>query len=125
MHELATTSGMALLMVRIVDPAGKSIRRSMVAAIRYSLYELCVTGPVAVADHSDVALDVGDVMFDSLQTGGVWSLDVCGYNFRHEIDFPLENVEAGQGALYLLIYMFTPAGEPPTIIEFVLRGRKS
>lgn len=120
MLEIATQNGTAVLMARLVDHAGVSIRPWMVAAITYSLFELNDGGPVPIAAHVAVPLDVDSVMFDALQTGGDWTVDVCGYNFRHEID--VATAKSFTVARYVLMYEFTPVDGPRTFIRFQLKG---
>ena len=36
--------------------------------------------------HDGVTLVVANVIFNALQTGGLWTVDEVGYNFRHEIN---------------------------------------
>ena len=68
-----------------------------------------------------VALAVGDVVFDALQTGGLWTVDQQGYNFRHEIDVTTAEAFPQAGAHYQVRYQITPAGGQKTIVRFQLR----
>ena len=74
--------GSAVFMVRIVDAAGANVQQSGIASINYSIYE--IDSPTAVAGHDTVNLDVVDVIFDELQTGGLWTVDEVGYNYLME-----------------------------------------
>jgi hypothetical protein len=123
---IAIENGAAVLMARIVDGAGRSIRQVEVAAIAYWIYEIddrLPRGRVA-AGHDGVALDVSKVLFDSLQAGGLWSIDVSGYNFRHEFDVPHDDILFTAGACFDIRYEFTPMIGQKTIIRFQL-GRLS
>lgn len=122
MHSIATSNGMAVLMARIVDHAGVGICPEMVHAISYALYELTSEGPAVVVGHDLVPLDVDDVMFDSLQTGGLWNLDVSGYNFRHEVDFVPAKQNSRSGTHYALVYEFVAMSGEKSIIHFRIRG---
>jgi hypothetical protein len=123
MHTICTQNGLAVLMVRIVDHAGVSIRPEMVREIRYSLFELTAKGPVIVAGHDRVPLNVDEAMFDELQVGGLWDLDVCGYNFRHEVDLAPAERSSRRAALFAIVYEFTSMSDERSVIDFIIRGR--
>jgi hypothetical protein len=122
MQEVLAKTRAAVLMARIVDEAGVCIRRRMMAAVNYSLYELAANGPTLVAGHDAVLLKVHDVMFDSLRIGGEWSIDVCGYNFRHEFNAPDIHRVSRRAVRCALVYEFTPFDGPATFIRFQLKG---
>lgn len=53
-------------------------------------------------------LVVGDVMFDALQTGGMWDVDDDGYNFLHELD---HTTLTAQGTYYVEYHVVAGATE--------------
>jgi len=109
-------------MARLVAGAGTIIRCASVNAITYSVHELDPRRPRCrgvVAGRDGVALDVGVVLFDSLQKCGLWTLDEVGYNFRHEFDVDKNDSTAGKH--YQVRYEFTPTIGPKTIITFQLK----
>ena len=117
--------GLAVLMARIVDSDGVAIRPSDVSAIEYSVYELDPFWPEQLSvmrGHRAVRLDVGDVLFDSLQVGRCWGIDDVGYNFRHEIQLvqerPVSNAEYG----YEVLYQLTLCNGRRTSVRFKLRS---
>jgi hypothetical protein len=116
----------AVVMARIVDRAGVAIRRADVSSIEYSIFELGRRGKwlAVVAGHERSTLQVDDLLLDYLEVGGSWTLDVAGYNFRHEIaagpvDFPKV------GTSYEIIYMFTTIFGEKVAVRFVLGTVKS
>jgi hypothetical protein len=120
----AFKNGTALLMARIVDSAGAIVQQVGIAAIEYSIYELdpCLPDQLTpVAGHNDVALDVAEVIFNALQTGGLWTVDDVGYNFRHEIDVTETEAFPKAGAQYQVRYQLTPTTGQKTIVRFQLR----
>jgi hypothetical protein len=119
---IAIENGAAVLMARIVDGAGRSIRRADVAAVAYWIYEIDDRLPHGrvVAGYDGIALDVREVLFNSLQAGGLWTVDVSGYNFRHEFDVPPEEILVTAGARFDIYYEFTPMFGEKTIIRFQL-----
>ena len=123
---IALENGAAVLMARIVDGTGRSIRRADVAAIAYSIYEINDRLPRgrAVAGHEGVALDVGEVLFDTLLARGLWTLDAIGYNFRHEFDVPHDDILGTAGKRFGVRYQLTSTFGEKMIIRFQL-GRRS
>ena len=120
----AFKNGSAVLMARIVDSDGEAIVQAGVSAIEYSIYELDPCRPdnlTVVAGHDGVELDASDVVFDTLQTGGLWTVDETGYNFRHEIDVTGTEAFPTAGVHYQVRYEITPVGGQKTIVRFQLR----
>jgi len=120
----AFKNGSAVLMARIVDSAGDYVQQSGIASIKYTVYELDPCRPdslAAVAGHDAQSLNVADVVFNSLQTGGLWTVDAVGYNFRHEIDVSQNEAFPKAGVQYQVRYEMTPTAGQKTIVRFQLR----
>ena len=119
----AVRRGSIILLARIVDSDGTNIGRANVAAIDYSIYEVDPHHPgelTAVAGHETVPLEVRDVIFDSLITDYLWTVDDVGYNFRHEIALG-ENVVSPQADTHIDIrYVLTPTTGAKTSVRFQL-----
>jgi len=116
-------NGAAILMARIVDNAGVYIRRSQVAAIRYTICELDRRRPQrikVVPGHDRVPLEVDEVFSDVLEAGD-WNLDVAGYNFRHEIHATSDQSFPKPDARYELRYLFIPKFGEPALVNFEVR----
>lgn len=124
MHGTTFKNGSAILMARIVDSAGVIMQQADVDAIEYSIFQLDPCRPdhlTMVAGHDAVALDVDGVVFDSLQVGGLWSVDAVGYNFRHEIDVGRDEEFPRAGVHYQVRYELTPTSGQKTIVGFQIR----
>ena len=120
----AFRNGSAVLMARIVDSTGANVQQSGIASVEYSVIELDPCRPdnlSMVAGHDGVSLDVEDVIFNALQTGGLWTVDEVGYNFRHEIDVSATEAFPKAGAQYQVRYELTPTAGQKTIVRFQLR----
>jgi len=120
----AFKNGTAILMARIVDATGANVQQAGIAAIEYSIFELDPCRPdnlVVVAGHDGVALVVADVIFNALQTGGLWTVDEDGYNFRHEIDVSTTEAFPKAGVQYQVRYELTPTTGQKSIVRFQLR----
>ena len=120
----AFKNGSAVLLARIVDSAGEAITQAGVDEIEYSVFELDPCRPdvlAVVAGHDGVTLDVGDVVFDTLQTGGLWTVDEVGYNFRHEIDVSADEAFPKAGVQYQVRYEIRPTAGQKTIVRFRIR----
>jgi hypothetical protein len=120
----AFKNGSAILMARIVDAAGANVGQAGITSIEYSIYELDPCRPdelAVVAGHDSVSLTVANVIYNSLQTGGLWTVDEVGYNFRHEIDVGTSEAFPKAGTQYQVRYELTPATGQKSIVRFQLR----
>jgi len=120
----AFKNGSAVLMARIVDASGANVQRAGIAAIEYSVFELDPCRPdnlTAVAGHDGATLVVANVIFNALQTGGLWTVDEVGYNFRHEINVGTSEAFPKAGAQYQVRYELTPTTGQKPIVRFQLR----
>lgn len=120
----AFKNGSAVLMARIVDAAGANVQQAGISGIAYSIFELDPCRPdqlVAVAGHSNVSLTVANVIFNALETGGLWTVDDVGFNFRHEIDVGTSAAFPKAGVQYQVRYELTPTSGQKTIVRFQLR----
>jgi hypothetical protein len=123
-HGTAFKNGSAVLMARIVDSAGVNVQQSGIIAIKYSIYELDPCLPdslVIVTGHDEVTLTVASVIYNALQTGGLWTIDSVGYNFRHEINVATDEAFPKAGAMYQVRYTLTPTSGQKTIVRFQIR----
>ncbi len=114
----------AILMARIVDRTGESVRQVDVVAIHYSIYEVDQNRPgemTVVDEHEAVSLDVAEVISNFLETDARWTADRVGYNFRHEISFNPSELLPKAGAKYQICYELTPPVGQKTIVRFQLR----
>lgn len=119
----ALASWSIVLMARIVDRAGATIRPLDVRAIEYSLCEVDPYWPAqltALRSHRAVPLAVRDVLFDSLQDGRAWTVDDLGFNFRHEINFGADEPSSQAGCCYELVYRLTMKIGQTTTVRFLL-----
>ena len=107
----AFKNGSVTLLARIVGGEGNNIVRADVVAAKYTVYLLDDQNPdgrVAVAGHTDAALAVTEVIFNTLQTDAIWTVDEIGYNFRHVVDVSAQPAFAVAGRRYLVEYQLTP-----------------
>lgn len=117
-------NGSAILLARIVDATGQPIDQAAISSIEYTIYELdpCRPDDLTVVDgHDGVALTVADVVYNQLQTDGLWTVDEDGYNFRHEVDVAQNEAFPKAGSQYQVRYEFTPASGQKVIVRFQLR----
>lgn len=117
----AFKNGAATLLARIVGAAGAAIVQADINSIRYSVYLLDdedADSRTPVAGHSDAALTVADVVFNSLQTDVRWTVDGTGYNFRHALDVSAHPAFAVAGRRCLVEYRLTPVAGQVIIVRF-------
>jgi hypothetical protein len=123
-HGTAFKNGSAVLMARIVDAAGANVQQAGLSAIEYTIFELDPCRPdqlVPVPGHEGASLTVTSVVYNALQTGGLWTVDDVGYNFRHEIDVGTSEAFPKAGVQYQVRYELTPTTGQKTIVRFQLR----
>src|SRR4051812_39796034 len=92
-----------ILLARIVDSAGRPIRPSQVAAIEFLVAARgpCRSEPHAIdAEQSAASLVATDVVLPRLVTDDLWTVDVAGYNFRHELSI-CDTIPTQQMSRYL------------------------
>lgn len=115
--------GTAVLLARVVDVQAEPITRASVASARYTVFALEADRPeslIAVSGHEDAALDVEAILFDSLQTGGGWTADEVGYNFRHELDVSAAEAFLEAGRQYQVRYELLPVSGQKIVFRFLL-----
>jgi len=111
LHGTAMKNGTVTLMARIVGADAANLVQANIGSIQYSIYLLDdqdADARTAVAGHTDVSLTVADVVFDSLQTDALWTVDTTGYNFQHVPDVSTNPAFAIAGRRYLVEYRLTP-----------------
>jgi len=116
-------NGSATLMARIVGAAGAAVKQADLSSAKYTIYLLDdddPNGETAVAGHEDVALTVSAVIFNTLQTGGLWTKDATGYNFKHVLDVSSHPAFAAARRSYRIIYKLTPATGQVILVRFLL-----
>jgi hypothetical protein len=117
----AFRNGSATLLARIVGTGGAPVLQADVSAVKYTVYLLDDQNPdsrTAVAEHSGVSLTVADVVFDTLQTDPIWTIDATGYNFRHVLDVSAYSAFAVAGRRYLVEYQLTSAVGQMILVRF-------
>lgn len=121
----ARTDASAVLMARVVDGTGVAVRSADVEAVRYSIRQLDLERPAddlpLALGRDGIVLDVRDVFFDSLQTGGLWTTDDVGYNFRHEIGLHGSGIVGKAAGAFLVYYELRPVCGETTILRFQIR----
>lgn len=120
----AYKGGSAILLARVVGDAAVPVKRADIASIRYTVALIDPDDEdedMPVSGHDAVALDVAAVLFDVLQTSGVWTVDGVGYNFRHALDVSAAQAFAHAGREYRVIYDLVPVVGQPIKVRFRVR----
>ena len=113
-----------VLMARLVDRQGRSIRPALVQSIEYSLFQLNEGRKRRrpVVGHIARPLSVDEVVSAELLSDESWDVDCSGYNFRHELTVAESAMPAGRGdALFELCYLIRNTTGEESLISF--RGR--
>ena len=106
----------ATVTARVADKDGTVLVQADVDAVLYTVFRVASDGgETAVAGHTDVALTVTLVVFDTLQD---WDEDTTGYNFRHEIDVKtLGQAFTEAGVTYKVRFTLVPPTGQDVIID--------
>ncbi|MBN2476904.1 MAG: hypothetical protein JXB62_20015 [Pirellulales bacterium] len=121
LYGAAFKNGSATLLARVVGGDGQNVVPSDIVSAKYTVYLLDDQDPdgrTAVGGHTDVALTVGDVIFDGLQTDARWTADATGYNFRHVLDVSSEAAFTLAGRRFLVEFELTPLVGQVILIRF-------
>lgn len=117
----AFKNGSVTLLARIVGQSDGNVLPADINTITYSVCLLDDQNPdsrTAVAGHTGVALPVADLIFNTLQTDAIWTVDTIGYNFRHVLGVSTHPAFAVAGRRYLVEYQLTPAVGQMILVRF-------
>ena len=114
-------NGSATLLARVVGADGTPVTQADIASAEYGVYLLEHDDPDAaavVSGHDGVSLDVSSLIFDSLQTDGVWDVDQTGYNFKQVLDVSANQAFTVAGRTYRIVFELTPASGQTILVRF-------
>lgn len=117
-------NGSATLLARVVGAAGTPITQSSLSSAKYTAYLIDdhdPDGDKAISEHTDVDVDLGGLIFDTLQTDELWDVDETGYNFKHILDVSADQVFTLAGQSYRIVFTLTPTSGQATIVRFRIR----
>lgn len=123
-HGTVFRHGTAVLLARVVDAQATAINQASVASASYTVFALEQDNPAsltAVTGHEEVALDVEEIVFDTLQMGSGWTVDEVGYNFRHELDVAAAEAFGEAGRVYQVRYELVPVTGQKIVFRFQLK----
>ena len=117
----AFKNGSVTFLARIVGQSGGNVLQTDLNTVKYAVYLLDDQNSdsrTAVAGHTDVTLPVADVVFNTLQTDAIWTVDTIGYNFRHVLDVSAHQAFTVAGRRYLVEYRLTPVVGQVIVVRF-------
>lgn len=120
-HGSAFKNGSATLLARIVGNDGNIVVPGDIGEISYSIFLLDdqnADNRAAIEGHEDVMLTPAGVLFSSLQSGPLWTIDVTGYNFLHALDVSVNPAFPVAGRRYLVEYRLTPTAGQVIVVRF-------
>jgi hypothetical protein len=106
--------GTVTLMARLVNNDGDYITQASMSTITYTVFLTNEDYPrdpddrTAVTGHEDVVVAIASAVFDALQTGGIWTKDATGYNFKYTIPISANAAFAVAGRSYIVEFTGTP-----------------
>lgn len=95
------------LLARVYDNTATAILQAGLSAIVYSVID--TTTGTAVTGHDGASLTISSVVYDTLQTGAIWTKDSTGYNFRTTL---AATALPDAGRIYRIEVKFTPTSGP-------------
>ena len=114
-HATVFQNGTATFMARIVDINDGLVYPSDVDRMSYSVYLLNEGKPesrTAITGHSNVELNVSDVLFNQLQKNPHWTEDDKGFNFCWSLNVSRYNAFVLAGRHYLVEIKLVAKGVP-------------
>jgi hypothetical protein len=120
-HGVALKNGSVTLLARVVGSNGQAIVQADISSAKYSVYLLDdqdADERTSVSGHADVAVAVADLVFNSLQTGALWTVDAVGYNLRHVLDVSAKAAFTVAGRRYLVEFELTPGSGQVILVRF-------
>jgi len=120
-HGVVFKNGSATLLARVVGSDGNPINQGHIASAAYTVYLLDESDPDAgtpVAGHTDVAVAVASLIYDSLQNDDLWDVDELGYNFKHVLDVSSNQAFAAAGRSYRVVFQLTPTSGQVILVRF-------
>jgi hypothetical protein len=117
----AFKNGSVTLLARVVDQDGNNVVPAGINSVKYTVYLLNdqnADARIAVDGHTGASLSVAGVLFATLQTDALWTVDATGYNFRHVLDVSAHQAFTLAGRRYLVEYQLTPAAGQVILVRF-------
>lgn len=110
------------LLARIKKADGNYVTQAALTSITCKVYDLQGTTPDTATATPTVT--IASSIFDTLQTGGMWTADSTGYNFSHTQE---STIFANGDHTYLVEYLFTPTsgGAWWVVFEVYVRAVKT
>lgn len=118
-------NGSATLLARIVGKDAANVAQADISSAVYSIYLLDEDDPdsrTVVSGHDEASLAVADIIYDTLQTDAIWSVDATGYNFSHVVDVSTDTAFEIAGRDYLVEFTLTPVTGQVIIVRFKVRA---
>ena len=120
-HGTAFKNGSVTCLARVLGNDASAIEQADISSGVYSVYLLDdndADSRTAVTGHVAGELTIASVIFDTLQTDDLWSVDSTGYNFKHVLDVSSNQAFATAGRRFLVEYTLTPASGQKIIVRF-------
>ena len=115
----ALANGSGLYLGRITHSDGRLPDPEEIASAHYTVYRLDASDATVrtpIEGHTEIPLDVTEILLEEAVVDENWPFDAIGYNFRHtpnDTTFPLFPVA---GRAYLIVYTLAPLDISPKIV---------
>jgi hypothetical protein len=120
-HGVAFKNASATLLARVVGADGTPITPSDVASAKYTAYLLDESDPDRadpIGGHTDMPVEIADLVANGLHKDALWDVDDVGYNFKHVLDVAADQVFATAGRMYRVAFELTPTEGQVIVVRF-------
>ena len=120
-HGTVFKEGSATLLARVVGADGSPVTQADLASAKYTVALLDESDPDAatpVTGHTNVAVAVASLIYDTLQNDDLWDVDEVGYNFKHVLDVSANQAFATAGRSYRITFELVPTSGQVILVRF-------
>ncbi len=114
-------NGSVTMLARVVGADAANITQADISSVAYSVYTLDEDDQdslTVVTGHDATAITVSALIYDTLQTDDLWSIDSTGYNFSHILDVSTNQAFTVAGKKYLVVFSLTPASGQVILVRY-------
>ena len=118
---VAFKHGSATLLARVVGADGAPVTQADITSAQYTAYLLDpkdADAATPIAGHTDVAVSVSSLIYDTLQKDALWDVDEVGYNFKHVLDVSVYQAFFAAARDYRIVFELSPAAGQIILVRF-------
>ncbi len=120
----ALENGSALFLGRITHHDERPVSPAEIENASYTIFRLDDSDAavrIPVPGHTEVALEIDDILRNDVIVDENWPFDEIGYNFHHVLDDSTDSPFPAAGRNYLAAYTLKPVQGPKIQIQYRVR----